>query len=710
MNENFSKAFDGLFAKYKEVPIALYGIGKNAEKIVKNIKGYNIVGLIAKDHVGEILFGKKVLSLEEAVAKAKIIIIAATPLSTTIIYNRIKHAVPDMVLLYDVHGHRMNGENFYENNPYWQKSYAELLAEIDQHEVISFDIFDTLLMRRVLEPRDVFHLVERTLQKEHINIPFAVWRIHAEVDLLQKIEHPDMDAIYLHMQKLYAIDDNLLQVLKAKELDSEEKCICARKKMVSAFEYAKHKGKEVYLLSDMYLNKRYMEKLLRKCKITGYRELIISCEVNASKGRGDIYEILLQKAQSKSILHIGDNQLSDIKNAEKNEVDAFFVMNAYRMLLQSNVGEIHERIESFDDKLLLGNLVATMLNDPFVLHKYKGKLYIDDEKMMAKICLAVITMVFMAWFVNEVKCKKNAVILFVSRDGYYLQKLYQRIKDKIDLPDDIYFYSSRVAASLSGMKNENDIENIWKSLFLCKDMNLKEYLALRFGIVFSEKFDLSIEKALDTIGYEGIEKAVLERKDEILLNTSKMRRNYLQYIAQLKLEKYDEIYITDIVTQGTTMYGLANVLNRSINLLAYGTYNMPNSHVPDMKYVKSLFGNAEGFIDFFNMYVVLEVAYASKEGQFSGINDYCQKIFTDATSYDGNLVTSLQEGISEFIKDYEEIDEEWFNKCFSTTLGSFIFGILKKANVSENLKDKFSFFDCMIGNINILQEIKSKSS
>jgi FMN phosphatase YigB (HAD superfamily) len=710
MNENFSNAFDGVFAKYKEVPVALYGIGKNAEKIIKNTKGYNIVGLIAKDHIGEIVFGKEVLSLEDAIKKAKVIIIAATSLSTTIIYNRIKYAVPDTVLLYDVHGHRINGENFYENDPYWQKSYDGLLAEIDCHEVISFDVFDTLLMRRVLEPRDIFLLVERSLHEEGIDVPFAAWRIHAEVDLLRNVEHPDLDDIYLHMQELYKIDDRLLPILKVKELDREERCVCAREKMADAFAYAKHKGKVVYLVSDMYLNKRYMEKLLRKCGIVGYRDLMISCELNASKGRGDIYELLLQKERHSHILHIGDNQFSDIKNAEKNGIDAFFVMNAYEMLLQSDVGEIHERIESFDDKLLLGNVVATMLNDPFALHKFKGKIYIDDAKMMAKICFAAITMVFMAWFVNEVKGKKNAVILFVSRDGYYLQKLYQRIKNKLDLPDDIYFYSSRVAASLSGMKDEKDIKNIWKSLFLCKDMNLKDYLALRFGIVFSEKFDLSIEKALDTIGYEGIEKAVLESKDEILLNASKIRRNYLKYIAQLKLEKYDQIYITDIVTQGTTMYGLANVLNRSINLLAYGTYNMPNSHIPDMKYVKSLFGNAEGFIDFFNMYVVLELAYASDEGQFCGINDYCQKIFMDSTAYDGNLITSLQEGIDEFIKDYEEIDADWFNKTFSTTLGSFVFGILKKANIEENLKNKFSFFDCMIGNINILQEIKSKSS
>ena len=40
----------------------------------------------------------------------------------------------------------------------------ELAKLIDQYEVISFDIFDTLLMRRVLEPQDVFRLVEYTLR------------------------------------------------------------------------------------------------------------------------------------------------------------------------------------------------------------------------------------------------------------------------------------------------------------------------------------------------------------------------------------------------------------------------------------------------------------------------------------------------------------------------------------------------------------------
>ena len=42
-------------------------------------------------------------------------------------------------------------------------SRAELIHAISEHEIISFDVFDTLIMRKTLYPEDVFEIVQNRL-------------------------------------------------------------------------------------------------------------------------------------------------------------------------------------------------------------------------------------------------------------------------------------------------------------------------------------------------------------------------------------------------------------------------------------------------------------------------------------------------------------------------------------------------------------------
>ena len=59
---------------------------------------------------------------------------------------------------------------------------SSLKENIDKHAVISFDVFDTLLIRKVAEPHDVFRLVEQNLNQ----VGFARERIEAE-ELARKL-------------------------------------------------------------------------------------------------------------------------------------------------------------------------------------------------------------------------------------------------------------------------------------------------------------------------------------------------------------------------------------------------------------------------------------------------------------------------------------------------------------------------------------------
>ena len=55
-NVIFQNEFDQHFGKYKNMPIALYGTGKNAELILQYAKGYDFFALVSADLAGRSIY------------------------------------------------------------------------------------------------------------------------------------------------------------------------------------------------------------------------------------------------------------------------------------------------------------------------------------------------------------------------------------------------------------------------------------------------------------------------------------------------------------------------------------------------------------------------------------------------------------------------------------------------------------------------------
>jgi hypothetical protein len=51
-----------------------------------------------------------------------------------------------------------------------RQSLESMLRQAQEYDVISFDIFDTLLLRRVAEPRDVFALTAQRLGMTQVQV------------------------------------------------------------------------------------------------------------------------------------------------------------------------------------------------------------------------------------------------------------------------------------------------------------------------------------------------------------------------------------------------------------------------------------------------------------------------------------------------------------------------------------------------------------
>ncbi|MBP5307911.1 MAG: hypothetical protein J6Z34_02125, partial [Clostridia bacterium] len=111
---------------------------------------------------------------------------------------------------------------------------------IDGYEAVSFDIFDTLVMRKVYFNHDVFLLVaEKYAEKvpDYFNV-----RIKAEHEL-SETRYPYIEEIYDYVARECNVSNELKTEIMNAELDLERSVIIARETVVDIFNYCKTIGK-----------------------------------------------------------------------------------------------------------------------------------------------------------------------------------------------------------------------------------------------------------------------------------------------------------------------------------------------------------------------------------------------------------------------------------------------------------------------------------
>ncbi|TWA80499.1 haloacid dehalogenase-like hydrolase [Azospirillum brasilense] len=192
-------------------------------------------------------------------------------------------------------------------------------------DLVSFDVFDTLLLRRVETPAAVFDAVARRaraagLVDEGLTSPlFRLARQEAERQARQAAGdrggEVELAAIYRHA----ALGD--ADALAALELEVEAETLFANPLLLHALRALAERGCPVVLLSDMYLPPDALRGLLRGAGISDrlYRSLYVSCVEGCSKRDGGLFRKLLADhphLRPERILHIGDDAIGDVTMAQ----------------------------------------------------------------------------------------------------------------------------------------------------------------------------------------------------------------------------------------------------------------------------------------------------------------------------------------------------------------------------------------------------------
>lgn len=714
------ESFDKNFCQYRDVPIGIYGIGKNAETILKNIKGYDFKCLIAADHLHEQMYGLEIIPLNEALDKVRLIIIAAIPSSTAIVYERIKDDVPSDVLVFGMHGRVLRGDDNYIYNEYWKCSEKDLYEAIDSHEVISFDIFDTLMMRRVLMPQDVPKLVADKLKllgfDKRITERFAKARITADRKMYALHTSPTIDCIYECLSEDIGLSEEEANRIRDIELSVEMSVSVPRSKVIEVLKYAVDCKKRVFLTSDMFFDSEDIRRILDSSGIEVPCKMLISCEYDASKEEGSLFDVLKDKAVSSSILHIGDSLDNDIEQAKNRGIDTFYTKKGYDILAESSAAFIIDAVRCDADRQMLGYIVSEMFNNPFVLNDSEGKLKVESYRDLA-LRILPITAVYLSYIIDN--AKDYDVLMFASRDGFFLREMYEKVRSSDtykDLTSSKYIYMSRSAVSGAATVSSEDIDVLSNKIIDDPKLNLRDFFGIQFHIDLPDEFDMTNADALDKWGYDGLRRQLEPFFDTVLKESEASRGRYLGYLKKEGILDCDKPAIIDIVTQGTLVYGLGRIISKNIDLIAMGTSCVPNRYITDEGTVHSLYGNVterigdniHSMTDFSETHLLLEMLYGSTDGQLQGFDENGEPVFANGTEYDPGLLKGVQHELGNML-DYV-LEAGLFGKIskeFAMDMLRMCIG--KYSDYADEIKRGFSFNDPYDGSLketNLIDYIK----
>lgn len=644
------------FSDLKNRRVVLYGLGFKTQIVLDGCPDFNIIGLMDPTHVGETVFGKKVLSYEEVIdANVEVIIVLARPNIVRVITRRIlTFCQKNNISLFDINKNNLSlgiEKLLVLDEPYLTLNEDNLKEQIAEHNTISFDIFDTLLMRTVLEPQDVFDLVENKLVNYNIQISnFKHYRREAERTLLQK-SNPTIYEIYDHLQLTLGLNELEKNTLREIELTTEKDVLIKRDKMVELMQFAINSGKEVYLISDMYLPKVILEDILTGLGVTGYKDIFVSCEYRIPKCNG-LFKVFKEQVTSKSYLHIGDNEDADGIYAKMNGMDTFIIKSAVEMLELSSYREIFHHLRSINDRSLVGLFISKVFNNPFSLYNTSGRSIVNSTYDVGYLFIAPIVTNFIDWLLKIIKNEKYDNILFAARDGFLVKSLYDVAINVLDIDKaspSIYFLTSRMICAASSMRTDEDIKYVASLPFAYSH---EELLKIRFGLEEEEILPYDNET------YPNLESYVLAHNQKIFIKSKETRERYLKYIEGLGIKKGSKVAYFDLVSSGTCQMYLTDIVPFDLFGLYFVHYSNEDSNEKrNQLSINALFENGLSYQSqsyAFDNYHYLETIITSFDSSLASFDENIQPIFSPESRSEKELkkLEILHNAISDYFISY----------------------------------------------------------
>ena len=410
-----------------------------------------------------------------------------------------------------------------------KENHLEAIREAivdDKTKVVSFDCFDTLVVRPFLAPTDLFHLLDVYINREFPSVDYCVFtniRMTAEQRARERKhltapswEDVTLDEIYAEVAEMCPAMAPYLEKIKAKEIELEIRYCNTRKIGKELLKCALAHGKRVICTSDMYLPAEVIREILHKNGYDEIQKLYLSCEVGLTKSSGHLYRYVLKEEGlagfPEAIVHIGDNWSSDVEKAQsydirsyhlpkpadlfRNENPGIYTGGSYYPIFcaQNGVNYGYSMTEFWGMRCMMAVVANKLFDNPFVFYHPETDFNIDSYTI-GYYLLGMYTFALTDWLQKETIENSYDNLCFMARDGYLMYHAFQMLNNvyhsKINLH---YTHLSRKALLPLMITKEEDFYAMYNN-FTLGTLTPRAFLKIATPIVNQEK----MKRACDTV-------------------------------------------------------------------------------------------------------------------------------------------------------------------------------------------------------------------
>lgn len=326
----------------------------------------------------------------------------------------------------------------------------KLINQIKKYDTVSFDVFDTLIKRQCIDEYNVFYIAARNLIKKYAlsnsEEEIVGARIIAEKKARKKNTENEvtLDDIY---DSFTIKNFKYLKELKEEEVETEYKVCVPKYELKDIYDWCKKNGKNILIVSDMYLSQREIAYILDLNGYTEYDGIYVSSALRLTKRQGDIYKRVELENKGKRIVHIGDAIKSDYVQSRFNGFGSYLVKKSAK-----NSSFIYPNKLYFTSKKFWKKNVNIFGN----YSKNKSEYYKFGYEIFGPVLYG-----FCSWLKIEIEKSGVDKVFFLSRDGFLIKKIFDSLYPDYRKPLS-YLYISRKAVRLPSLYVDESVDSLVK--------------------------------------------------------------------------------------------------------------------------------------------------------------------------------------------------------------------------------------------------------
>lgn len=424
------------------------------------------------------------------------------------------------------------------------------------HRYYSFDIFDTLVTRKVGSPKHIFLITGMlACEKEKLGIDpkiFVNERIQAQQDLSDNKKRTTIHDIYRQLSKRIGISPELSKRILELELKAEFNNLVPIESNVSKAKQLRKKGDKIVYISDMYLTTDILKKILRNAGVYEEGERIfVSCEYGVGKKTGKLFRRVMEELNinPEDICHFGNSRTSDVMGAEKAELSGTWFRKGNLNRYEKYLSTIENECMLPDDEILHYSRIAAASR----LSRLSDTGRNEKSKQIFDIGSSIAGPVLLKFVIDTLQKAKGKRIYFVARDGYILYKIAQLVIKAHDIEADIrYLYVSREAIILSmlgGPDGEKYYPQLSKIFSLSSVINVLKKLKVQDeSIINSGISEKDLERQISTLDRDDLKQIIFNDiiYSDILKESNRRKERLMGYLEEVGMLDGHDIALVDV--------------------------------------------------------------------------------------------------------------------------------------------------------------------